>query len=135
MSLSMKLRRNKIEEIENEKSLNKNLSSYKVAIGTPLSWHYVPSDFLDSCLLLMNNLPCQVEIIRSSSGPIHEMRNVIIRNAVAMGCSHLMFLDADMVYPPDTISKLLAHDLPVVGALTFRRWPNFDPLTLGGEPY
>ena len=52
-----------------------------------------------------------------------------------MDCTHLVFLDADMVYPTDTITKLLSHDLDIVGALTFKRWPNFEPLVFEGEPY
>ena len=104
----------------------------KLAIGIPLSWHYVPSDFFDSCMVLNKH---GAEVIRASSGPIQEMRNNITMDALAKGCTHLIFLDADMVYPPDTITKLLSHDKDIVGALTFRRWPDFEPLLFTGEPY
>lgn len=104
----------------------------KLAIGIPLSWNYVPSDFFDSCMVLNK---CGAEVIRASSGPIQEMRNNIAMQALGMDCTHLIFLDADMVYPPDTITKLLSHDKDIVGALTFRRWPDFEPLLFTGEPY
>jgi hypothetical protein len=106
--------------------------NFKLAIGIPLSWPYVPSDFFDSCMLLNKH---NAEIIRASSGPIHVMRNSIVMRALEIDCSHLIFLDADMVYPPDTITRLLAHDLDIVGALTFKRGPNFNPLLFEGEPY
>jgi hypothetical protein len=104
----------------------------KLAIGIPLSWPYVPSDFFDSCIVMNKH---GAEIIRASSGPIHAMRNTIACRALELDCTHLIFLDADMVYPPDTITRLLAHDLDIVGALTFKRWPNFEPLVFEGEPY
>jgi len=102
----------------------------KLAIGIPLSWNYVPSDFFDSCLLMNKH---NAEIIRTSSGPIHEMRNLIVRRSLELDCTHLVFLDADMVYPPDTITKLLGHDKDIVGALTFKRWPNFEPILFAGD--
>jgi len=104
----------------------------KMGIGIPLSWNYVPSDFFDSCLVMNKH---NAEIIRASSGPIHAMRNTIALRAMELDCTHLVFLDCDMVYPADTITKLLAHDKEIVGALTFKRWPNFEPLCFEGEPY
>jgi hypothetical protein len=106
--------------------------NFKLGIGIPLTWSHVPSDFFDSCLVMNKH---GAEIIRASSGPIHAMRNTIALRALEMDCSHLIFLDADMVYPPDTITRLLEHDLDIVGALTFKRWPNFEPLVFEGEPY
>lgn len=45
-------------------------------------------------------------------------RNFLVRQARnhTNGFSHLMMLDSDMTFPPDTLSRLLAHDKPVVGA-------------------
>jgi len=111
--------------MENEKDV-------KMAIGIPLSWHYVPSDFFDSCLVMHK---MNAEVIRASFGPIHEMRNTIVLRALEMDCTHLIFLDADMVYPRDTITKLVAHDKEIVGALTFKRCPDFNPLCFSGEPF
>jgi len=104
----------------------------KMAIGIPLSWDYVPSDFFDSCLMMDKH---NAEIIRASSGPIHGMRNSITLRALELDCTHVIFLDADMVYPIDTITKLLKHDKEIVGALTFRRRPDFEPLCFDGEPF
>ena len=51
-----------------------------------------------------------------------------------MGCSHLLMLDTDQVYPSDTISKLSSHDADIVGAAVHRRYPPFDTILLRGEP-
>jgi hypothetical protein len=39
--------------------------------------------------------------------------------------SHICFLDSDMLPAPDTVMRLLAHRLPIVGALCFTRNPPF----------
>ena len=107
-------------------------TNVKLGIGIPLSWNYVPSDFFDSCLVMNKH---NAEIIRASSGPIHQMRNVITTRALELDCTHLLFLDADMVYPTDTVTKMLDHDKDICAALMFKRWPNFEPLVFVGEPY
>lgn len=76
-----------------------------------------------------------VEIIRSSSGDIAAMRNSIVYSARDKGCSHLLFVDTDMLYPPDTVKRLLDHDLDIVGALTFKRYPPFNPIIMRGDKH
>ena len=46
------------------------------------------------------------------------------------GITHLIMMDVDQVYHPQTITRLLSHRLPVVGALVHRRYPPFDSLML-----
>lgn len=41
----------------------------------------------------------------------------------------ILFLDSDMVAPPDTIARLLAHDVDVVGGLYVGRQPPHAPKT------
>lgn len=48
-------------------------------------------------------------------------RNIIIRQALDHGCSHIFFMDDDMVFPPDTLMKLLVHNKPIVSALYLLR--------------
>ena len=51
------------------------------------------------------------------SGYIGENFNKIVRVAQDMLCSHIFFVEHDMVFPPDTIKRLLAHDVDAVGVL------------------
>lgn len=90
----------------------------------------VPSAFFDS--FIAAEKPEWV-YLRSSAGPIDEMRNNIVREAIQSGCSHLIMMDTDQVYHPGTIPKLLSHKLPIVGCLVYRRYPPFDPLMLSGK--
>lgn len=42
-------------------------------------------------------------------------RQELLELLVREGSTHILWLDADMRFPPDTFERLLAHDLPVVG--------------------
>jgi hypothetical protein len=76
----------------------------------------------------------EYQFILSTYGDIAEMRNNIVEEALAAKCTHLLMIDTDMLYHPDTIYRLLSHNLPVVGALCYRRKPPFDPLMYKGRP-
>ncbi len=48
-------------------------------------------------------------------------RNTVIRQALDNNCTHVFFMDDDMVFPPDTLIKLLSHDKHIVTALYLMR--------------
>jgi len=106
------------------------VSNARLGIGLPLSHHMIPSAFFDS-FIGMQKPP--FVYLRTSNGPIEEMRNSLVRDAMVSNCTHLLLCDTDQVYPVDTVTKLLAHKLDVVGCLIFRRYPPFDPLLFKGE--
>lgn len=105
----------------------------RIALGIPLSWPYVASDFFNSFAVMEKPGICNV--IQSTSGPIDEMRNLIARQALERDHTHLMFLDADMTYPRDTIPRLLDWDKPIVSGLCFKRYPPFNPTLFVGDRY
>lgn len=105
------------------------ISNFSLGIGIPLSFQMIPSAFFDS-FISMEKPPFVYH--RTSNGPIDEMRNNIVRGAIQAGNTHLIMMDVDQCYHTQTITKLLAHKLPVVGALVYRRYPPFDPLMLKG---
>lgn len=106
------------------------LTNFKLAIGFPLSHHYIHSAFFASFATMKT--PPYV-YLQTSNGPIEEMRNGLVEEALALGCSHLIMMDTDQVYHKDTIPRLLSHKTPVVGCLIFRRYPPFDPIMLKGS--
>lgn len=78
-----------------------------------------------------------VRLIYSQGSQIHTNRNDITRTALDDArVSHLFWLDDDMAVPGNVIRRLLAHQLPVVGASYARRRPPFAPTALKrvGEP-
>ena len=106
------------------------ISNFRLGIGFPLSFHMIPSAFFMSYEAMEK--PPYI-LFRTSNGPIDEMRNSIVRQALEEGCTHLMMCDTDQVYHPKTLTSLLSHKLPMVGCLVYRRYPPFDPLMLRGS--
>lgn len=47
---------------------------------------------------------------------LHRMREKLMRAAVDADATHLMFIDSDVIFPPDGLERLLRQKLPVVGA-------------------
>lgn len=51
---------------------------------------------------------------------IRSARDVAIREAIANGATHVMFLDDDIKTPPDILSLLLDANKPIIGGLIHR---------------
>lgn len=60
-------------------------------------------------------------------------RNDLASRALDEGCDKIIMMDTDQVYPEDTVTKLVSHDLPMVGAVIHRRYPPFAPLLYRGS--
>lgn len=103
------------------------ITNERLAIGIPLSFPFIPSSFFYSFALMEK--PSHV-FIHADNGPIHALRNNLVERAFAEGATHLIMMDTDQVYHPLTLTRLLSHRLPVVGALVHRRYPPFDSLML-----
>jgi len=106
------------------------ITNKKLAIGFCCSWPFVPFPFVRSFIMMERP---EFTPIFATNGPIDGLRSSIVSQAKAMGASHLLMPDLDQTYPVDTIPKLLAHNLPVVGAMVHRRYPPFDPLMMRGD--
>lgn len=58
---------------------------------------------------------------------VDQARNDTVRQLLTEArASHSLWLDADMVWPHDTLDRLLAHRRPVVGGCYFLRTPPHD---------
>lgn len=55
---------------------------------------------------------------------IKKQREFARQLAVNREATHLLYIDADTIPPLDVLPKLLAHDLPVIGALYYGRKNN-----------
>lgn len=63
----------------------------------------------------------------SRGTPWDMARNEIVRAAQTNQVEWLFFLDTDVVIPPDTIARLMAHNLPIVSGVYFTRSPPLEP--------
>ena len=48
-------------------------------------------------------------------------RNIMIKVALEHECTHILFLDDDMAFKPDLLTRLLAHDKDIVSGLYLMR--------------
>jgi hypothetical protein len=53
-----------------------------------------------------------------------ENRTWLTVQAINANCTHILFVDDDMIYPEDTLEKLLAHDKDIIGGLYKTRYEN-----------
>jgi hypothetical protein len=68
----------------------------------------------------------EVVLLTQKGTLIASQRHGLVVEAVRNGCDGILWLDADMRFPKDTIFRLLSHDKPIVGA-------NYS--TRASEPY
>lgn len=68
------------------------------------------------------------------SSIVANARNSCVAAAQDAKADYLMFIDSDMVFPPDTIDRLMAHDKDIVGGTYVRRGPPFDNLGKSIDP-
>ena len=63
-------------------------------------------------------------------------RAALVNAALERECTHLLWLDADMRFPKDALLRLLAHNVPLVGANYATRQMPIEPTAQGfeGEP-
>lgn len=75
-------------------------------------------------------------IIATEGYTIAENRNYCVYQALKNECSHLLFIDDDMTFPPDTLDYLLEVDKPIVGVYSFSRKLPLSPTVkfIGAAP-
>jgi len=87
----------------------------RVGIGVPLVSMPAPS-VITLCRLLIETRSARTDLLVVQGAYIQHNRSILAKLAREQGCTHLMYMDHDVVFPGDTIDKLLAHEKPVVGA-------------------
>lgn len=61
---------------------------------------------------------------------IGDYRNRIVKDALSLGCTHLFFVDDDVLIDNSALQKLYAHDLDVVGGWYCKKTPIPESATL-----
>lgn len=109
-------------------------NGFKLGIGLPLVDEKVYTSFFDSWVMMERPdfVYLRPQFPGGPTTPIADIRNSIVMEGLQSGCTHIMQMDTDQTYPPDTITKLLAHDKPMIAAIVHRRYPPFDPILYRG---
>lgn len=98
----------------------------RIAIGVP-SGETVMAKFAVCLASLMRRASeHEILLINSMSCYITQNRNKIVRAALEHKCDYVFFLDTDMLFPADTLERLLARDKDIVAAVYRKRLPPFE---------
>lgn len=95
----------------------------KVLIGIPTSGFSRNDRFYDYYNMLEKpaGTPC---MFARGQSPARN-RNIMIQQALDIGCTHIFFIDDDMALPPDSLVRLLKHDVDIVtGYYLMRNFPH-----------
>ena len=100
----------------------------RVLLGTPFSSDHCSTDFTMAFATLCAYEGMRHVIGHACSSSPSKGRNILVEMARKAECTHLFMLDSDMVFPYQTLSRLLAHGKDIVGATYSKRTPPYDTL-------
>ena len=102
----------------------------KILIAVPCM-DMVSARFAQCLATLRKNGQCAVSFLIGSL--IYDSRNKLAAMAVEMEADYVLWLDSDMVFPPDTLDRMLQvldehPEIDVLSGLYFRRGAPFSPV-------
>jgi len=96
----------------------------KIAIGVPTGGLMKSKTAFSIIETIRNNKDLDFFPIFQYGSYVCENRERIVDIACMGLCSHILFVDDDMSFGSDTLSRMLAHDKDIVGTLyNFRKMP------------
>lgn len=96
----------------------------KILIAVPTT-DMVPAHFAQSLVSLKKVGECAVSF--SIGSLVYDARNQLAAQAIEKEADYVMWFDSDMIFNPDTLERLLAHDKDFVCGMYFRRRPPYTP--------
>ena len=94
----------------------------RVALAVPTYNGKVDLDFYQSSMMLQKTGSFELELYQTKRLVVHYAREKIVEAILEADCfEYIWWLDDDMVFPPDTLVRLMAHQKPVVCALAYQR--------------
>ena len=93
----------------------------KVLIGMP-ALSMIPTKTVASLMLLNKPEGSSTEIIANSL--VYDARNILCQHAINGGFDYLLFIDSDMVFPPDSIARLQALNADIATGIYYARQGN-----------
>jgi hypothetical protein len=85
----------------------------KLFIGLPVA-QKIDVQFMECITALQKKSPFEFEIHYKQGDGIARSRNILTAKFLKTDCTHLLFIDCDLIFSAEQIERLLKHDLPVV---------------------
>lgn len=100
----------------------------RVALCVPTYNGKVDNDFFQSCMMLQKTGNFELEIFQTRRIVVHHARESIVDAVIKSNrFDYIWWLDDDMVFPPDTLARLLEHQKSVVTAIAYQRREPYSP--------
>jgi hypothetical protein len=77
----------------------------------------VMAETMISMFVALRQLTCPVQLNVCKGTIISNMRNEIIQTSIETGATHVMFVDSDIIFPPDAIATLLTRGKDIIGGM------------------
>lgn len=90
-----------------------------LAVATP-STGTIKTKTVESLIKLIKKFP-DAYFLSHEGSILHYMRERLVKKAIGLGCTHLLFVDSDMVFEPDDVLKLIEANKDIAGADYNRR--------------
>ncbi len=102
---------------------------YRVAICTPCQ-DTVSAGFAYDLAALTGAMPLDItwKLFQCRGTILPQQRATLVGLAQQWTATHVLWLDADMRFPADTLTRLLAHDVPIVAANYITRRAPYRPV-------
>lgn len=109
----------------------------RVVIALPLYGHNAPAFGLAFARMLGEAIPQETlaGLVFTTIPYIDQARNQLVRDALAQDPTHILWIDHDVVVPPDVVAKLLARDVPVVGGMYMSKDRPYPPIAFNLDPF
>ena len=90
----------------------------------------VPARFAQALAMLQKDGECAVAFQIGSL--IYDSRNALAKKAIQMAADFVLWLDSDMVFPPDTLQRMMKtmkeRGIDILTGLYYRRVPPYSPV-------
>jgi hypothetical protein len=101
-------------------SIQQNQLKAQILIGVPYKQRF--SDKFQKGLLSLRFPEMTGHMIMWETGqPVDVSRNIMVSAALQNNCTHLFFVDQDIILEPDTLIHLIEQQLPLVGSVYYAR--------------
>ncbi len=99
----------------------------KIIIGIPTASALLHRRFVQSLMSLQypNGADVDINIVEGYQIPF--ARNRIVQHALELNADYVFFIDADMIFPLDTLIRLFNRRVDICHALSFRRTAPYYP--------
>lgn len=89
----------------------------KLFVAVPC-YGQVPAEFMTSLMRLQRHPPCDMSIHQTNGDSlVTRARNGLTADFLETDCSHLLWIDSDLVFTPSDVRRLMEHAEDLVGGL------------------